>query len=124
MFRLLIVDDSNIIRRKVERSVLGEHFKVIGMAANGIEAIAKLKKKQHPDVITMDLTMPGMDGIECIGKIMEINSSIRILVISALADVETGILALEKGARGFLRKPFSEQQLVEALTELMEAARV
>lgn len=64
--------------------------------------------------------MPEMDGIRCVETIMKLDNTVRILVISALSDVSTGIEALEKGARGFLCKPFTDEQLNEALWELVE----
>lgn len=118
MLKLLIVDDSNIIRRKIERSCNSSKFKVVGLARNGAEAV-KMAKVYQPDVVTMDLTMPQMDGIECVDKIIQMKPDTRILVVSALSDVETGILALEKGARGFLCKPFDEEKLNSALDELI-----
>lgn len=119
MFRLMVVDDSNIIRRKIQRCTAGEQFELVGTAANGAEALARYDE-WSPDVVTMDLTMPEMDGIECIEKLIERDPDLRILVVSALSDKATGIEALQKGAQGFLCKPFSEEQLAEALTELTE----
>lgn len=123
MWKLLIVDDSNIIRRKIERSVFGRQFNVVGLAKNGLDAVNKLDRLD-PQVVTMDLTMPEMDGIQCIENIISKNKQIRILVVSALSDIATGIEALEKGARGFLCKPFSDEQLVSALEELTEGLDV
>lgn len=119
MLKLMIVDDSAIIRRKIERSCLGSKFEVVGTAKNGKEAI-DIFEQTKPDVITMDLTMPEMDGIACVELIKRCRPQTNILVVSALADIETGILALEKGARGFLCKPFKDEELVSALEELME----
>ncbi len=64
-FKLMIVDDSNIMRRRIERSQQFEELELVGTAGNGLEAI-EMFRKIDPDVITMDLTMPQMDGIECI----------------------------------------------------------
>jgi two-component system chemotaxis response regulator CheY len=116
--KLMIVDDSNIMRRRIERSQQFEELQVVGTAANGIEAL-ELFKKTDPDVVTMDLTMPRMDGIECIGRLVALKPAVRILVISALADKATAVEAMEKGANGFLNKPFSDRQLNEAIAELM-----
>jgi two-component system chemotaxis response regulator CheY len=68
----------------------------------------------------MDLTMPEMDGIACIQQLIALAPDLRILVVSALSDKATGIEALRQGARGFLCKPFTDQQLINALTELSE----
>ncbi|MES2673210.1 MAG: response regulator [Pseudomonadota bacterium] len=119
MLSLMIVDDSNIIRRKIERCNDSEKFHVVAMAANGAEALERFAEVR-PKVVTMDLTMPEMDGIACIQQLVAIDSDVRILVISALSDKATGISALKKGARGFLCKPFTEQQLIDALIELTE----
>jgi two-component system chemotaxis response regulator CheY len=116
--KLMIVDDSNIMRRRIERSQQFEELQVVGTAANGIEAL-ELFKKTDPDVVTMDLTMPRMDGIECIGRLVALKPAVRILVISALADKATAVEAMEKGANGFLNKPFTDRQLNEAIAELM-----
>jgi two-component system, chemotaxis family, chemotaxis protein CheY len=117
-FKLMIVDDSNIMRRRIERSQQFEELHLVGTAGNGEEAL-ELFRKTDPDVVTMDLTMPRMDGIECIGKLVALKPAIRILVISALADKATAVEAMEKGANGFLNKPFTDRQLNEAIAELM-----
>ena len=117
-FKLMIVDDSNIMRRRIERSNQFEELELVGTAGNGVEAI-EMFKKMDPDVVTMDLTMPQMDGIECISKLVALKPAIRILVISALADKATAVEAMEKGANGFLNKPFSDRQLNEAIADLM-----
>src|ERR1700759_251121 len=117
-YKLMIVDDSNIMRRRIERSQQFEELQLVGTAGNGLEAL-ELFKKADPDVVTMDLTMPQMDGIECISKLVELKPAIRILVISALADKATAVEAMEKGANGFLNKPFTDRQLNEAIADLI-----
>jgi two-component system, chemotaxis family, chemotaxis protein CheY len=116
--KLMIVDDSNIMRRRIERSQQFEELELVGTAGNGVEAL-ELFKKTDPDVVTMDLTMPRMDGIECIGRLVALKPAVRILVISALADKATAVEAMERGANGFLNKPFTDRQLNEAIAELM-----
>jgi len=117
-YKLMIVDDSNIMRRRIERSQNFEELEVVGTASNGVEAL-ELFKKMDPDVVTMDLTMPQMDGIECIENLVKLKPAVRILVISALADKATAVEAMEKGANGFLNKPFTDRQLNEAIAELI-----
>jgi two-component system, chemotaxis family, chemotaxis protein CheY len=116
--KLMIVDDSNIIRRRIERSQQIDRLEVVGAAANGRDAVDLFKRTQA-DVVTMDLTMPEMDGIECVEKLVAINPNVLILVVSALADKATAVEAIEKGANGFLCKPFTDRQLNEALEELL-----
>lgn len=118
MYKLMIVDDSNIIRNRISRVFNASEFQLVATATNGQEAI-DLYKMHRPQVVTMDLTMPQMDGLECIDRLVSMDPQVRILVVSALSDKATGIKALQLGASGFLCKPFSEEELGEALSELM-----
>lgn len=115
----MIVDDSNIIRSRIQRVYNADEFQLVAIAKNGAEAIDKFITHQ-PDIITMDITMPEVDGIECIQTITSQDENVRILVVSALSDKATGIKALSFGASGFLCKPFTDEELNEALDELVE----
>jgi two-component system chemotaxis response regulator CheY len=119
--KLLIVDDSNVMRRRIERSQQIDRLEVVGHASNGVEAI-DLFQRTDPDVVTMDITMPEMDGIECVERLVEMKPSVLILVVSALADKATAVEAVAKGANGFLNKPFTDRQLNDALLELIGGA--
>jgi len=120
--KLLIVDDSNVVRsriaRIVQRGALGA-VTIIGLARNGQEAL-RVASQTAPDLVTMDLTMPGMDGLTCIPDLLAIRPHANILVISALTDKSTAIKALRLGARGFLPKPFDDDALQLALLALLE----
>lgn len=121
--RMLIVDDSNMIRSRISRVVQTgalSGVSLVGLARNGAEAI-RVARATKPDVVTMDLTMPEMDGIECIRELMVLFPAINILVVSALSDKATAIAALRLGARGFVAKPFSDDELRLALLEVMES---
>jgi two-component system chemotaxis response regulator CheY len=115
----MVVDDSNVIRRRIERVQDLPGIQFVGAARNGREAL-EMHARLHPTIVTMDLTMPEMDGGECVARLVERDPQILILVISALADKLTAIEALEKGARGFLCKPFTDRQLNNALLKLIE----
>lgn len=118
--KLLIVDDSNIIRSRIARIALHPRMKdmtIIGLARNGVEAI-DICARHTPDVVTMDLTMPEMDGNTCVAELVQRHPGINILVVSALSDKATAIDALMRGARGFLYKPFTDEQLATALLEV------
>ncbi|WP_373700413.1 response regulator [Neisseria dentiae] len=119
MLTIMVVDDSNIIRNRITRGSESMRFDVVATAANGRDAV-QLYDVLRPDIVTMDLTMPEMNGLECIRNIISLNEEANILVISALADKATGIKALEYGARGFLYKPFTDEELFEALNEMAE----
>ena len=119
--RLLIVDDSMVIRNLIARQTLDERLPpidLVGLAGDGEQALA-IATARKPDFITMDLTMPNMDGEACIERLAKVLPSARIMVVSALSDKTTALRAISKGAHGFLHKPFTEEQLVAALLELM-----
>jgi len=117
--RLMVVDDSNVIRRRIERVQDLPNVEFVGAARNGIEAL-EMQARVRPTIVTMDLTMPEMDGSECVAQLVLHDPAVRILVISALADKITAIDAIEKGASGFLCKPFTDRQLNDALRKLIE----
>lgn len=117
----MIVDDSNIIRNRIARAVeqgLIPDVAVVGLARNGREAV-QLCRDHAPNLITMDLTMPEMDGIACIESLIGSWPDLHILVVSALKDKATALEALRKGAEGFVCKPFTDRQLAEAFNELL-----
>ena len=120
--RLLIVDDSNMIRTRISRVVQSGGIKGVvlaGLARNGLEAV-RLARTTRPDVVTMDLTMPEMDGIECITALLKFDPNVKILVVSALSDKSTAIQALKLGARGFVSKPFTDEELQIALLDVAD----
>ncbi len=81
--RLMIVDDSNVIRRRIERCQQQASLEVVGLASNGVEAV-EVFRRTDPDIVTMDITMPQMDGIECVERLIEIKPGVLILIVSAL----------------------------------------
>jgi two-component system, chemotaxis family, chemotaxis protein CheY len=121
--RLMIVDDSNMIRTRISRVVQNGGLKnvaIVGLAKNGLEAV-RMVRLARPNVVTMDLTMPEMGGIECIAALLKHDPTINILVVSALNDKSTAIAALKLGARGFVAKPFTDEELQMALLEVSES---
>ena len=117
--RLLVVDDSKVMRNKIERSVKAHSVDVVGHASNGRDAIIMFRQLK-PDLVTLDITMPEMDGLETLDILLSDNPDAKILIISALADKATAIEALVRGALGFLCKPFDDMELNNALRELAE----
>lgn len=117
--RLLIVDDSSVMRRTIEKNLSDYDLEIVGQAANGVEAL-ELVKKEKPDVITLDITMPEMDGIACLEEIMKIHPEAKVMIITALSDKLTGLTALDKGARGFMFKPVNSDDLSKAFDKLLK----
>ncbi len=126
MKKLLIIDDSSEIRNRiaaVSNNPRLADLKIVGNAKHGADALL-MARQFMPDIATTDLSMPNMDGVNCIRGLMRISPDIRILVISSLPDRKTVLQALTAGALGFLRKPFSNDDLLEALVELADDAAV
>ena len=119
MKKLLIVDDSSVMRRTIEKNLAEYDLEIIGQAANGVEAVQMVMDKK-PDVVTLDITMPEMDGIACLEEIMKINPETKVMIITALADKLTGLIALDKGARGFMYKPVNADDLAKSFDKLLK----
>jgi two-component system chemotaxis response regulator CheY len=115
--KLLIVDDSNIMRRAIQKYLAEFNLNLIGMAGDGESAVA-LCREFLPELVTLDITMPKMDGLTCLREILKINPETRVLIISALKDPATGLKALKGGAKGFLPKPFKAEDLRREIARL------
>lgn len=118
MNKLLVIDASSAICASVERLYKNDKtIDVVATASNGRDALAKVKHYQ-PDIVVMDLTLPGMNGLQCIKHMQALNHNIKILAVAALSDVSIGLEALERGAKGFLGKPFGDKELSEAVKKI------
>jgi len=117
--KLLIVDDSSLVRETIIDAYQGSVFTDIQTASDGVLAVAAFKK-QLPDIVTLDITMPHMDGLAALKKMLEIKANAKILVISALADHHTAIESLTYGADQFICKPFTNEDLKEALDDILD----
>jgi two-component system, chemotaxis family, chemotaxis protein CheY len=121
--KLLIVDDSMIIRRAIERTLAPSLFEEIQTAADGLRAVEAFKEFR-PDVVTLDITMPHMDGIATLEEMLKIKADTKIMIVSALADDATAIEALTMGADQFICKPFTNEELVAAVNEMLDLDQV
>lgn len=115
----MIVDDSSIIRRIIQKSIVEEKFEIVGVAENGIRAL-ELFKSEMPQIVTLDITMPEMDGLTVLEEMLKINANVKVIVISALTDKATGIRAIRKGAKSFIAKPFSAEDVQSTILKLAE----
>lgn len=121
--KLLVVDDSLVVRNAVERAVQGGAIAEVLRAENGRRAV-ELFREHRPQLVTMDLTMPELDGLGAIREIVAIDPDAAILVISALNSHRVAFEAIRLGASGFLTKPFTEVEVAEAIGELIRHAAV
>ena len=118
--RILIVEDALYMREMLVEMLgeEGEEYEVVGFAVNGKEAVEKYKELK-PDLVTMDLVMEEMDGIQAIREIKKYDPNALILVITALGTPEQRNEALEAGADEYLWKPFTVKNLSDMLTKLL-----
>ena len=122
VINLLIVDDSSLTREAIE-DVFSDNFFAIHQASDGFEALEKVRAIR-PDIITMDLTMQPMGGIEAITEIKKIHKETKILVVSALGDKSDIMESIKRGAVGFLKKPITNAALKDAMEQILEGMKV
>ncbi|NMB11049.1 MAG: response regulator [Firmicutes bacterium] len=115
--RVLVTDDTAFMRMSLRNVLEKNGFEVVGEAADGEESV-NLYAELRPDVVTMDITMPNMDGITAIKKILEIDPNAKVIVCSAMGQKPMVIEALNAGAKDFLVKPFQPERIIEALQKV------
>jgi len=118
--KVLIVDDAMFMRSMI-KDILNNSgkFEVVGEAADGKEAVLVYKEKK-PDIVTMDIVMPVMDGIEATKEILKINPSAKIVMVSALGQEPLVIESIAAGARDFIVKPFSPEKVLKVLDQVIK----
>ncbi|WKY47894.1 response regulator [Eubacteriaceae bacterium ES3] len=119
MANILIVDDSTMSRNKLKKILISGDHLVVGEAADGIEAIEKFKELR-PDIVTLDITMPNMNGIECLKEILALDEDANVVMISALGKGDTILEALNAGALNYISKPFEASAVLDIFKEAMD----
>lgn len=114
--KILVCDDSILARRQLKNviSIFGNPS--IIEASDGLEAVS-LFKEEMPDLVFLDLVMPNLDGMEALKQMLAINVNAKIVIVSSVGTKETLLEAVKLGAREFIQKPFSEFQIINALTK-------
>lgn len=116
--RVMIVDDSAIIRQMIKKYLSELNIEIVGTAGDGNTAL-QMFKEVRPDVVTLDITMPKMDGLTVLEEMIKFDSNAKIMVITALTDKATGMKAIKTGAKGFLSKPFTPEKLKTSFDRLI-----
>jgi two-component system chemotaxis response regulator CheY len=117
--KLLIVDDSNVIRKAVRKYTDKHELEFVGAAADGQQAL-DLFREHAPDIVTLDITMPEVDGMTCMETMLREAPDTRVIIVTALSDKSTALQALEQGAIDYIPKPIQEERLDRALHKAME----
>jgi two-component system chemotaxis response regulator CheY len=114
MARVLVVDDAAFMRKVVSDALIAGGHEVVGEAGNGNEAVQRYQEL-HPELTTLDITMPEKDGVAALAEIIAINPSARVLMCSALGQESKVIESIKLGAKDFVVKPFQPTRLLEAV---------
>ncbi|WP_228307418.1 response regulator [Priestia sp. J2] len=114
--RILIVDDAAFMRMMIKDILTKNGYEVVAEAADGHQAV-ELFKEHTPDLVTMDITMPEMDGIAALKEIKNIKSDAKVIMCSAMGQQAMVIDAIQAGAKDFIVKPFQADRVVEAISK-------
>lgn len=118
MARILVVDDSSMMRMRLTQILHELRYNVVGEAGNGREAIEKFRTL-NPDLVTLDITMPEMDGITALGEIKKINPRAKVIMVSAMQQKEVITKALTMGANHYIIKPFNKTDIWRRLRAVL-----
>ena len=117
--KLLIVDDSAIIRQAIQKHLKDFDIDVVGTAEDGKIAL-EVFEKTRPDIVTLDITMPEVDGLTVLEEMLKIDKDVKVMVVTALSDKSTGLKAIKLGAKSFLPKPFTPEKLRASFERLID----
>lgn len=118
MLKILIVDDSLIIRNKISRAIEELGYEVVAQAKNGKEAI-DLYEKHLPDIVTMDITMPIMDGIQALKVIKRQDSNAKVVMVTSHGEERLVMDAIKTGAKGYILKPVTFRKVKDVFDKLI-----
>lgn len=125
--KVLIVDDAMFMRNMIAEIFNGKKYKeedyqVVAEAENGVEAV-KMYREHNPDIVTMDIVMPEMTGIEALKEIMAIDSGANVIMCSALGQDSLVMEALDAGAKDFIVKPFQPEKVLDVVIRILDETR-
>lgn len=115
--RVLVVDDAMFMRIKLKDILEKNGYEVVEEAENGEEAVEKYKIEK-PDLVTMDITMPGMDGVTALKEIKKIDPDAKVIMCSAMGQQSMVMDAIQAGALDFIVKPFDTERVIESLDKI------
>ncbi|ETI67704.1 response regulator [Neobacillus vireti] len=118
MARVLIVDDAAFMRMMLKDILIKNGLEVVGEAVNGADAIEKYRELQ-PDVVTMDITMPEMDGITSVKQIRALYPQAKIIMCSAMGQQPMVLEAIQAGAKDFIVKPFQADRVIDSINKVI-----
>jgi two-component system chemotaxis response regulator CheY len=121
-YRVLVVDDSKFVLKQVSQILTSEGFEVAGTASDGVEGLEKYKELYpNIDLVTMDITMPNMDGVTCLEKIIKFDKNANVVMISALGKQEIVKQSLMLGAKSYIVKPLDRKKVLERVVAVLKS---
>ncbi|MBC8552323.1 MAG: response regulator [Candidatus Brocadiales bacterium] len=120
MKKVLIVDDASVVRLLIKKVLQQGDFDIVGEAVNGIDALAKYKELK-PDIVTMDITMPEVDGIQATKDIIAFDADAKIVMLSGIDQKEMLWQAIKAGAASYIVKPFENDRILSTLNEVINS---
>jgi len=118
-YRILLIDDSAFVVKQLQQIFVSENYKVVGTAENGEEGVL-MYKEHKPDLVTLDITMPKMDGITALTKIMEFDKEAKVVMVSALGKEDMVKKALLAGAKNYITKPLDRKKVLERVKMVLD----
>lgn len=112
--KIMVVDDSRIAQLQLQEILAGTEYEVVACCQNGEDALT-MYEKVHPDLVTMDIVMPGMDGLDAARLLLKSHPNARVLMVSSLAYDDTINEANRIGTKGFVYKPFDHEQIIQSM---------
>ncbi len=119
MKKVLIVDDAAFIRLAIKNILVNNDFEVVDEAENGLIGVNKYKELK-PDLVTMDITMPEMTGLEALKEIIAFDPKAKVVMISAMGQERMVMEAISYGAKTFIVKPFKEEHVIQTLNKVLQ----
>ncbi|WP_339063308.1 response regulator [Tepidibacillus marianensis] len=116
--RILVVDDAAFMRMMVKEILTKNGFEVVGEASDGVQAVEKFNELR-PDLVTLDITMPEMDGITALKEVRKIDPNAKVIMCSAMGQQAMVIDAIQAGAKDFIVKPFQADRVIEAISKAL-----
>lgn len=116
--KILVVDDSSFLRNALKKILEGRGYEVVGMAENGLQAVTQYKELK-PDLVTMDIIMPQMNGLQALQMLRSVDPAVSVVMVSSMSSQESVMDCVKAGAKNYILKPFEEEKVIEVIEKVL-----
>jgi two-component system chemotaxis response regulator CheY len=116
--RILVVDDSSFLRNSLKKILEDHDYEVVGMAGNGLEAVTKYKELK-PDLVTLDIIMPQMNGLEVLKLLKAVDPSACVVMVSSMSAKQSVTDCVQAGAKNYILKPYEVQKVISVIQKIL-----